>query len=182
MANKSIALHRSVIRLAHIHFVFIFALAASVIVYHASNLVAPESILERWQRIALMLVITTAVWYLARLKKDSAAFQKALVFALVLMDIGVASFLVYTERGMASLAVALYAIPIVTAGVLLSRSAVLATASLSVAAYAFATVKYFVDFFNEGFKVQLYTTIGFYGATFFILALLVITLIRRREL
>ena len=180
MAQKPKQLYKDVLALARVHFFYILAIAASVIVFHASNLIAPESILERWQRIALMLVITTAVWYLARAKKDSIAFQKGLVAALILMDIGFASFMVYTERGMASLGVALYAIPIVTSATLLSRSALLATASVCTAAYALVSVKYFVDYFNEGYKVQLYSTIGFYGATFFILALLLITVIRRK--
>lgn len=180
MAKKSDQLYTQVVRLARIHFCLILAFAATIVVYHASNLVPPENILQRWQRAALMLVITTLVWYFARIKKDGPAFQKGLVFALVLMDIGFASFLVYAERGMASLAVALYAIPITVSALLLSRNAVLATASLCTAAYGLVTVKYFVDFFNEGYKVQLYSTIGFYGAVFFVLAFLLTTIIRKK--
>jgi hypothetical protein len=178
MAKKARTFYLRVVRLAHIHFFYIAAFAASVIVFHASNLVPPDSILERWKWVAFMLSITTVVWYFARQKSDNLTLQKGLVFTLVLMDIGLASFLVYADRGMASLAVALYAVPILTSSALASRSAILATASLSTAAYALVAVKYFVDFFNEGYKAQLYSTVGFYGATFFILAFLLMAVIR----
>lgn len=180
MANKKTPFYTHIIRLAYIHFFYALAFAATTVVYHASNLIPPESILQRWQWVAVIVVIATLVWYLAQAKQNNLALQKGSVFAFVLMDIGLASFLVYTERGMASLGVALYAIPIAVSATLSSRSAVLATASICTAAYAYATVKYFFDFFNEGLKVQLYSTIGFYGTVFFVLALLVVGVMHRR--
>lgn len=170
----------SVIRLAVIHFFYILAFAVSVIVYDASQLISPDAVLYRWKLAAAMTALTTAVWYAARTSKDKPNIHKLLVGVLVLADILFASLLIYNDRGMASLAVALYAVPITTATVLLSRSAVLATASLCTAAYALVSVKYFVDFFNEGYKVQLYSSIGFYGATFFVLALILITVVRKK--
>ena len=180
MAKKS-GLQLTTVRLAHIHFFYIFAFVASIIVYDASLLIAPDAVLRRWKMAVAMAIVVTGVWYFARIKKDSPLFQKWLIALLVFMDIIFASFLVYADRGMASLAVALYGVPIIVAGTLSSRSAVLATASLCTASYAFVAVKYFVDYFNEGYKVQLYGTIGFYGAVFFILALLLVTVIRRKE-
>jgi Na+-transporting methylmalonyl-CoA/oxaloacetate decarboxylase beta subunit len=169
---KNNALYKSVLRLAFLHFVYILAFVAATIVFHASNLVPPESILARWQAIVMMIVATTVVWYLAILKKDSPALLKSLLVGLILADIGFASFVVYQERGMASLGVALYAVPIAVAATMLNRTALFATATLCAAAYSLTTVKYFVDFFNEGYKVQLYATIGFYAAMFFVLAAL----------
>lgn len=181
MATKSSSISKRVILAAHAHFFYIFAFVASVIVYDASQLITPEAVLKRWQYAAMLMVVTTGVWYFARTKENNQALLKWLVGALVLTDILFASFLVYGDRGMSSIAVALFAVPIVTSAVLLNRSAVLATASLSTAAYAFTAVKYFVDYFNEGYKVQLYSTIGFYGATFFVIALLLIAAIGKKQ-
>jgi hypothetical protein len=176
--NKT--LQPGILKLTYAHFFYVFAFVASVIAFDASQLITPEALLKRWQYAAMLLVATTAVWYFARIKKDNQPLLKWLVGGLVLTDILFASLLVYADRGMASLAVALFAVPIVSSAVLMSRSAVLAVASLSTAAYAFSSVKYFVDFFNEGYKVQLYSTIGFYSATFFVIALLLVAVIKQK--
>lgn len=179
MAQTPVPLYHSVLRVARIHFFYVLAFSASIIVFDASQLIAPDAVLLRWKYVAALMVITTAVWYGARLKPKNDSFQKTLLLLLVAADIIFASVLVYADRGMASLAVALYAIPIVSAASLFSRSSVLAAAALSLAGYAFASIKYFVDYFNEGYKVQLYSSIGFYGASFFILALLLVAVIDR---
>lgn len=180
MATNPAPLSDSILRLARIHVFYILAFAASVIIYDASHLITPDAVLYRWKLAALLTVVVTAVWYFAKTKKDNPTFLKWLIGMLVFADILIASFLVYADRGMASLAVALFILPIITSAALLSRSAVLATASISTAAYAFASIKYFVDYFNEGYKVQLYSTIGFYGTVFFIAAALLIAVIRRK--
>ena len=180
MAKQSDSLSFSVLRLARVHFLYIFAFAVSIIVYDSSKLISPNAVLNRWKLVTLMVLVVTSVWYFARAKKDNISIQKGLVALLVFADILFASFLVYADRGMASLAVALFAVPIITSASLWSRSAVLATATLCTAAYGYASVKYFVDFFNEGYKVQLYSTIGFYGAIFFVIALLVMAAMNRK--
>ena len=180
MAKKISSLHINTLRLARVHFLYGLTFAASIIIYDASKLIAPEAVLHRWKYTIGLLLIATVVWYLARLKKDTVGFQKSLIGILICTDIIFASFLVYADRGMASLAVALYTVPLATAAALLSRSALLATAAFSAAAYAFVSVKYFVDFFNEGYKVQLYSTVGFYSAIFFIVALLLTIAVRRK--
>lgn len=172
-------LQQSILGVSRIHFFYVLAFAASIIVYDASHLIEPEAVLYRWKLAVAMAVITTVVWYIARTKNSGLSLLKWSVTLLVIADILFAALLVYADRGMASVAVALYAVPIATSAALLSRSAILATASLCTASYALASVKYFVDFFNEGYKVQLYSTIGFYGATFFIIALLITTVIHR---
>lgn len=169
------------IRAARIHFVFVAAYAASIIVHDASNLMTPEAVMQRWKYCLALLVVSTVVWLLARSLRGGAGLIKALLGLLIVADIIIASLLVYAERGMASLSVALYAIPLVTAALTYSRSAILTTASLSTAAYAYAAIKYFVDFFNEGYRVQLYSSIGFYSATFFVLALLLIAVLQEKS-
>ena len=168
--NKSIPGPQTVARLARVHFLYIVAFAVSIMVFHAGNLVTPEVILQRWMAVAGMLVVTTMVWWLGRSGSTSTYVAKLLVYALVVMDIALATFLVYNERGMAGLGVALFAVPVVVSATLASRTALFATATLAATAYGITCIKYFVDFFNEGYKLQLYATIGFYGAMFFVLA------------
>lgn len=176
MTKNIKTLYPTSLRIARIHFLYVLVFAASIIIFDASALIAPEAVMNRWKYTIGVLVATTGVWYFARAQKNNMRIQKSIVALLVLADIIFASLLVYADRGMASLAVILYTIPIVTISALRSRSAILATASLSVAAYAFVTIKYFVDFFNEGYKVQLYSSIGLYGAILFILALLLVAI------
>lgn len=172
---KNTSLTSGILGVSRAHFLLVLVFAASIVIYDASQLIAPEAVLLRWKMAVTLLIITTLVWYLAR-RKDSRSFHMTLVGVLIATDILFTSFFIYHDRGMASLGVALYAIPIATSALLLSRSALLATATLCTAAYALTCVKYFVDFFNEGYRVQLYSSIGFYSACFFILALILITI------
>ncbi len=175
--NKS-RLHSGVIKVAGIHFVLIFAYVLQIMVYDAWKLINPETVLLRWMMAAFMLLVTTAVWYLAHTQVSSTSSYKVLVWALILADVSLASFNVYTQRGMASRAVALYAIPIVVSAVLASRAALLATATLCVAAYTTTAVSYFVLNFNEGYKIELYGEVGSYSFLFLILAALLWVAIR----
>lgn len=169
-----------VLRLARIHFWYVLAFALSIIVYDAWALITPDAVLGRWTATGLMLVITTVIWHLSRSHHVNLnpVFYKLCVYVLVLMDIAIATFIVYAERGMASRGVALYAIPIAVSAVLASRSALYATASLSAGAYWFWAVRYFVVNFNEGYKIELYSTLAFYSATFFVLAALLSLLVQ----
>lgn len=160
----------NVLRIARVHFYYIAALAVSVMVYDAWKLITPQAVLQRWVVLALMLIVITGVWYATRAQTKSQLYYRILAFVIIALDIFVASFLVYHERGMASRAVALFAIPIAVSTVLNSRSALFATATFCIAAYSLAAVKYFVDFFNEGYRIELYAVISFYSACFFVLA------------
>lgn len=171
-------LHSSVIKVAGIHFVLVFAYILQVMVYDAWKLINPETVLLRWIMAAFVLLVTTAVWYLAHSRVSSTSSYKMLVWALILADVSLASFNVYTQRGMASRAVALYAIPIAVSAVLASRAALLATATLCIAAYTTTAVSYFVLNFNEGYKIELYGEVGSYSFLFLILAALLWVAIR----
>ena len=171
-------LHSGVIKVAGIHFVLVFAYVLQVMVYDAWKLINPETVLLRWMMAAFVLLVTTAVWYLAHSRVSSTSSYKMLVWALILADVSLASFNVYTQRGMASRAVALYAIPIVVSAVLASRAALLATATLCIAAYTTTAVSYFVLNFNEGYKIELYGEVGSYSFLFLIMAALLWVAIR----
>jgi len=176
--NTQYSLKTSLNKATKAHFAYAALLALQVIIYDASKLITPEAVLKRWQVIAGLLAVTTIVWYLAKAKMAHDFGCRVLTTALVLADIGVASLFVYEQRGMASRAVLLYLVAIATAAILKSKSALFATAALCVAAYTTTAVTYFVVNFNEGYKVELYGEIGFYSASFFIVAAIIWASIR----
>jgi len=166
-------LQSKLIGASKIHFVLAGLLAFQIILYDASKLITPEVVLKRWLATAGLLVVAVVVWYLAKNRFAHAFGYRILALTLILSDIALASFAVYSQRGMASRAVILYLLAIATAAILASRSALFGTAALCVAAYTATAVGYFVLNFNEGYKVELYGEIGFYSAVLFILAALI---------
>ena len=182
MAKKTVDfsdwLRPSLIRIARFHYLLLGVYAVQTIVMDAWHIIVPEIVLQRWIAAALLLSITAVVWYLAHNRSNDIPTYKRLVFMLITADIFMAAFNVYIERGMASRATLLFAIPIAVSAVLLSRSAIYATAALSTAAYLTAAVSYFVLNFNEGYKTELYAVTGFYVAIFFVLAGLLSSLIK----
>ncbi len=179
--NQTAQLKIGTLRVSRIHFLYAAALVAQVIIYDAWKLITPQALLQRWLVAAALLATTTVVWLLAKSRPLTAAGYRNLVYLLVLVDIFVASFAVYTQRGMASRGVFLYVIPIITAAVLASRSTILATTILSVAAYTTTTLAYFVLNFNEGYKIELYGEVGFYSVALFIVGFLVWAAVRPKK-
>lgn len=177
--NKT--LQKNAVGLARVQFGLVAAYAVFILASDAWNLVARELTSQRWIMFGILLIVTTVVWYLARTDLKSANFYRVLVIAIILADIALASFAIYTERGMSSRGVALYAIPIVSSAVLLSRTALFGTAALCTAAYVMAATRYFYVYFNEGYKIELYSTLGLYSAGFFVLAGLLWVVIRGRK-
>lgn len=160
---------------------FIGAYAIYVIAADATRLIAPPLVLKRWTVDAALLVGVSIIWYLARARVQNINYYRGLVYGLIVLDLAMAAFNVYTQRGMAARAVMLFSIPIVAASVLLSRTALFLTAALCTAAYSLAALKYFVDFFNEGYKAELYIEVGFYCAVFFILAAVLSIVVRSKN-
>lgn len=175
------SLRNTVVRITHAHFVYVAALAIQIMVYDAWKLINPDFVLRRWAITALLLAVTTGVWLMARLGKRTEVAYQRLIYALILADISVASLAVYTQRGMASRAVMLYAVPIVVAAALARRTALFATAVLCIAAYTTTAVLYFVLNFNEGYKIELYGEIAFYSAIFLLLASLLWVVVRTKQ-
>lgn len=179
--NKQIGyidwLRVSLLRVSRAHFLFLAAYALIIIIFDAAKVITPHMILERWIAFALMLATVTLVWYLAHDRSASALYLKRLTFLLITAGIAMATYNVYAQRGMASRAVMLFAIPIITSAILLSRSAIFAVAAFCATAYVTAAVLYFTLHFNEGYKAELYGEVGFYIAVFFTLASLLATII-----
>ncbi len=180
--NNSISfvnwLQSGLVRTCRVHFVLISVYAIYIIAADATKLTEPKLVLQRWTMNTLLLIGVVTVWFLAKSSIKTSGYYKALFSIVILLDIAMATFNVYTERGMASRAVILYCISIVVSALLLSRTALFLTATLCTAAYSLAAVKYFVDYFNEGYKAELYIEVAFYIATFFILAAILSILIR----
>lgn len=163
-------LQTNTVRIARLHYFYVAALAGLAIAYDAWKLIPAQALIQRWTVAVGLLAVTTIVWFIARntnLKPDA---YKWLLSLLVLVDIYVAAFMVYAGRGMSSRGVILFAIPIIVSAVILSRSALLATATLSIGAYSYAAIKYFTDHPSEGYKVELYGDLIFYSAIFIIFA------------
>jgi len=158
------------VRACRMHFYFVLLLAIQIMLYDAWKLITPEAVLQRWLVAAGLLIATTVVWYLAKNPGNDSGRTKRLVFSLVAVDIVAVSTIIYMTRGMASRAVLLYIIPIVTAAALQSRTALFASAFFSIAAYTSTAVAYFVLNFNEGYKIELYGEVGFYSAGLLLLA------------
>lgn len=170
-------LQTGIIRAARVHFYLIGAYAVYIIASDATHLIAPNLVYQRWLMAGLLLAVTAGAWYFARETDKTTNYYRFLLHALILADIAFCGFNIYTQRGMASRAVVLFAIPIVLSGLLLSRVATFMVAILSAVVYILAAVKYFVDFFNEGYKAELYIETGIYIAVFFGLAGLISTII-----
>lgn len=171
-------LHTSLQKVGVWHFLFVIGYGLQIVIYDASKVITPEVVLRRWYALAGLLIVSSLVWYLAHNKNNDIATYKRLIFLLISADIAFASFNVYTQRGMASRAVLLFAIPIVVSAILLSRAAIFTTALLASAVYIITAIAYFTYNFNEGYKAELYSEILFYSFSFFVVAGLLSALVR----
>ncbi len=174
-------LQSGVIRAARVQFALVALYAGYTIASDATHLINPSYVLQRWSVNLGVLAGSAVVWYLARSNTKRINYYRSLLYCLVLLDIGLATFNVYSQRGMASRAIVLYAVPIILSAILLSRVAIVMTATLSIAAYSLAAVKYFVDYFNEGYKAELYIEVGFYCGVFLLLASLLSIIVRFKQ-
>lgn len=165
-------LKNSLVRVAKIQLALVLVYVAQIIAFDSAKLITPDVVLDRWYAIGGIAVLAAAVWYIARSKATTLNHYKLLTWALILANIAFAAFNVYTQRGMASRAVLLFVIPIAIATILHSRVALFSTAIISVAAYTTAAVAYFVNYFNEGYKIELYGEILFYSGALLIIAAL----------
>jgi len=175
---KTNAIQHVAQRVTRTHFLFIGAYMASIVIFDSWNLISHEAVGRRWLAAGLLLAGNTILWYLAHNELTRGSAYKTIILGLILFDIIFIGFNVYWERGMASNMVALFAIPILSSALLKSRTTMLATATLCTAAYSTAAVKYFNDYYGEGFRVELYGTVAFYSAIFFVLVWLLLIFIR----
>lgn len=165
-------LKNSLVRVSKIQLVLVLMYVAQVIAFDAAKLITPDVVLKRWYSAAALAAVAVTVWYIARSKATSLNHYKLLTWGLILSNIAFAAFNVYTQRGMASRSVALFFIPIIISAILLSRVALFTTAALCIIVYTTTAVAYFVNYFNEGYKIELYGEISFYSGLFLVAAML----------
>jgi hypothetical protein len=171
-------LQTAAVRVTRIHFIYIGAYILATIVFDSWNLYTHEAVTQLWTAAGVLLVINTVIWFLARQKYANKSFYVFNVLGLVLADIAFATYNVYWQQGLASKSVVLFIVPIITAAVLRSRSTLLGTTALCAAAYSTISVRYFFENYGQGYRVELWGTIGLYSVVFFILALLLMIIIK----
>ena len=158
--------------------IFFFAsfYALSIIIFDSGNLITREAVIDRWTLLTGLLAINSLVWLVSAQTVHKPSLQVILRLILAVTLLFVAGFTTYWERGMASSSTIFYILPLLVIATLRSRHALLATTLLAASTYAFAAVKYFNDFFNEGYRVQLWGNILLYGGTIFACAWLIMVI------
>jgi hypothetical protein len=182
MAKKSKTLNQwlqtAAVRTTRVHFLFIGAYILATIIFDSWNLYTHEAVTQLWTAAGVLLVINTALWFLARQDYVNKSLYVFHIITLVLADIAFAGYNVYWQQGLSSKSVLLFTVPIVTAAVLRSRSILFGTATLCAATYSTVSVRYFFENYGQGYRIELWGTIGLYSAVFFILALLLLIVIK----
>lgn len=168
-------------RATQLSFVFIGIYAVSILIFTAWKLITPESLADRWTVFFVALAANTTLWFFSRRKNLNDLYYQGIISLLICVYIGVATYSIYAERGMASNAIILYAIPLAIASLTYRARALFATAALSSLTYSTAAIIYFRHYPSEGYKVELYGQLVFYSAILFLLAALLWTVVRSRR-
>lgn len=163
------------------HFLLAGAYIAQLILFDASKLIPPEVVKERWLSVALFVVAIALIGYLVKINPYRTKLHRILILVLATIDMAFASHNVYLTRGMASRAVVLFIVPLCVVALLMSLSALLMTATVCAAVYITTCVSYFVNNFNEGYKVELYGEVGLYSASFYVFAYLLWAVVKNRK-
>ncbi|MBX4201881.1 hypothetical protein KW803_03245 [Candidatus Saccharibacteria bacterium] len=185
MAKKTKAsnnwLQTTAVRVSRIHFIYILAFLLSIVVFDTWNLYTHEAVSQLWTAGGILLIFNVLIWFVSRLKLSNYWYYIGFMLALIVADIIFASYIVWWQRGLYSKAIMLYTVPIITAATMRSRSILLAVTTLSVAAYSITSVRFFFKNYGLGYRVELWGTVGFYSAILFVLALLLMVVIRPTE-
>jgi len=160
-------------KLAKFNFAFLAVFAIFIIIFDGGNVLTREAVYHRWVFEALLFVVFTLFWVAVKKAGQKTIF--AALILCVLAELALAGFMTYWERGMASTSTVLYMLPIASIALTRSRTYTVAASLLASATYIFASTKYFYDFFNEGYRVQLYGEIFFYSALFLLVGWVIAT-------
>lgn len=171
----------SSVRITRVRFALVAIFIVNTIAADAWNLIPANYVLQRWTLLAVVAMANTFFWYASRTTAKSSGYYKALIYGQIIMDIVVISLLIYSQRGIDSLAVLLYAVPLISSAVLLTRSALFATATLCASTYVLSCIRYQFLHPGESYKVELYAELFLYGAVFFIMAALLYIVIRSKK-
>jgi signal transduction histidine kinase len=125
--------------------------------------------------VSLFLLLNTILFYVVQRKDGTRSinFYRLVAIGQIMMDIVLASYTIYIRGGANSRTVILYAIPIITAGILFASAVVYSAALLSAVAYVAAVVAYHLIHHDTLSGTQLISPIVFYPIVFFIIAAIV---------
>lgn len=166
----------SLTRVTRTIYFFAFFYGLSIVIFDSWNLITRDAVVDRWTLLSALLVVNSLVWLFAAVLPKQDLTKVALTSALAVSLLLFAGFITYWERGMASTSTLFYVLPLLVIASLKNRHALLAVTALSATTYGFAAVRYFNDFFNEGFRIQLWGSILLYGGTMFVCAWLIMAL------
>ena len=166
------SLQAKVKKICKISFGFSALFSLAIVLSDAWNLITPTIVLQRWIAIALFTVVTALIWYAVSYKSKSQLYYHLLTLAQMLVYVITITYVVYSQRGIASRAVALYAIPILLTAITKKRTMIYLTATICTVFYALASVRYFYANYGQAYKAELYVEVGFYCAIFFVVAAL----------
>ncbi len=171
-SSEAIKLRQNSRRAALLGFAFVGIYIVSILIFTAWKLMTREALTDRWTVAVVALAANTVLWIFSTKKGLAPLYYRGIIFLLICMYIGIATFSIYSERGMASNAIILYAIPLVIASLVYSARALFATAALCSITYSAAAISYFKHFPSEGYKIELYGQLVFYSAVLFLIAAL----------
>lgn len=157
------------------------AYMASTLIYDAWKLITVHDLAHRWEVGTILIVASSLLWYAASYKNSSDRHSKKILVSILFLDILFASYEVYTYRGMASRAIILFILPIIISGFLRTKRAIFTTATIVTAVYWLVGIEYFANHPSEGYKAELYGTLFFYGAIFYIAAALIAAITRQNK-
>jgi hypothetical protein len=178
VSSKRSPLARRSLWAAKIQFGFAIVYTATTAAFDAWKLLPDTAMENRWAVSGLLLIVSALIWLAATQSVKENAYFKMLIYGMIVLDLSVIAFSVYSQRGMASRAVALFAIPILISTVLKKGSAIIATTALCIATYTFSVVRYFYTHPSEGYKIELYGDVFFYSSIFILMATLLWQVIR----
>jgi hypothetical protein len=161
----------SLTRVSRTLYFFIGFFALSVIIFDSGNLITKSAVVDRWLLLTMLFIANTIAWFIG--SRPDRKSKSLLTYMLSTSLLLFAGFMTYWERGMASSSTIFYTLPILVIATLKNRHALMAAAALSAATYSLAAVKYFNDFFNEGYRIQLWGNIVLYSGTILISAWLI---------
>lgn len=150
---------------------------ATIVLFDSGNLLTKSAVIQRWALITAVLIINALAWLVSS-QVRFAATTKHIVLSVILSAslLILAGMSTYWERGMASTSTILYILPLLVIATLKNRHALIVTCILCISAYSFASVKYFNDFFNEGYRIQLWGHIVLYAGVLFTATWLIMAL------
>lgn len=177
---ESKRLQQASLRTTKLGLVFVAIYGISTLIYQLWKLITPDILQQRWIIVIVTFTIAIVLWWVSRSRNLSPTYYKGIIFLQILMYLGVATHSIYTERGMASNSVILFAIPLIIVALEYSGKALISTAILCSAIYAGTAIKYFKDYPSEGYKVELYGGIVFYVSIILLITALLWVLLRSK--